>query len=47
MTDPKKVTVAKLPTGAGKGYIAAIVAQFYKLRDQRVAIVTSNTYLVR
>ena len=45
MVDEQLISVAKIPTGIGKSYIAAIVAWFYKAQDKRVAIVTSQPFL--
>lgn len=46
VSQPLVLTVAHLPTGAGKTYIAALVAFYYKKKDNRVAIVTTGKFLV-
>ena len=39
-------TVFKLPTGAGKSFVATIVAEQYRKLGLKVAIVTTKSYLV-
>lgn len=42
----KAITVAKLPTGSGKTFIAALVAKYFLTKGLKPAIVTSEGYLV-
>ena len=42
IADKNNVSTALLGMGAGKSYIAAIVANYYRQIGQRVAIVTSQ-----
>ena len=41
-----RVTVAKLRMGSGKSFIAAIIANYYRKKEKRVAIVVPQTFLV-
>ena len=41
-----KVTVAILPTGGGKTWLAGLLDQIYRKRNETVAIVTSKQFLV-
>ena len=43
----KKTTVASIPTGSGKTYIAALLAKHYISKGLKVAIVTSEEFLVK
>lgn len=48
IADPNRITTVRLPTGVGKSFIAALVASYYQREHhKRVAIVTSETFLVR
>ena len=40
------ITVASIPSGSGKTYIAALLAKYYQKRDKKVAIVTTEEFLV-
>ena len=42
----RKTTVASIPSGSGKTYIAALLAKYYQKKSQRVAIVTTEEFLV-
>ena len=42
----RKITVASIPSGSGKTYIAALLAKYYKNKGQKVAIVTTEEFLV-
>ena len=42
----RKTTVASIPSGSGKTYVAALLAKFYQKKGQKVAIVTTEEFLV-
>ena len=44
--DKARVTPIKLKMGAGKSYIAAVIAQYYYQKNMKAAIVTSKPILV-
>lgn len=47
VTDKSKTTVAHLPTGVGKSFIAAMTGEYLRtVEGKRVAIVTTQSFLV-
>ena len=42
----QEITVAELPTGSGKTFIAGLLAKYYVNKGNKVAVVTCNTFLV-
>ena len=42
----RKITVASIPSGSGKTYIAALLAKYYQKEGKKVAIVTTEEFLV-
>ena len=42
----RKITVASIPSGSGKTYVAALLAKYYQKKGQKVAIVTTEEFLV-
>lgn len=42
----ERVSVAPLPTGSGKSAIAIIIAEYFRAKGKKVAIVTTETFLV-
>ena len=44
--DESWITIAKIPTGTAKSFIAAIHVYHYQSKGQRVAIVTSEQFFV-
>ena len=46
LASEEKATIVQLPTGSGKTFIAAIIAEYYRLRNKRVVVVTSEEFLV-
>ena len=47
LTVKNNVAMVKLPTGFGKSYIAFLVALYYRKKEKKFAIVTTDGFLVQ